>query len=270
KAGGSTRRLATALESAWLAIPVGTFQNLTDSLPARLAAVRAAKESLSGSREAETCSPQSEGGGKGGLAGVAVASVGAGGGVLVVLVLAFWLGKKIRERKRTWSEGTPIQELPGSLSLDRLGPDAEGDTAGENLAPTSKSEEDRPPLKPGESPSPSESGRDETDESIGLKVTLTTTSSRWHRDAITQHWEALLERMDAVKVEDHMISKKKLRLRDQERLNAATSPRRRRSALLRFVHDGDPDVFRAFAEGLVRANQAFLVGMLSSFTAAAS
>ncbi|GBM46676.1 hypothetical protein AVEN_261055-1 [Araneus ventricosus] len=32
-----------ALESAWLNIPVNTFRNLIDSLPARLAAVRSAK-----------------------------------------------------------------------------------------------------------------------------------------------------------------------------------------------------------------------------------
>ncbi|GBN92122.1 hypothetical protein AVEN_80942-1 [Araneus ventricosus] len=36
-------QLATALESAWLNIPVNTFRNLIDSLPARLAAVRFAK-----------------------------------------------------------------------------------------------------------------------------------------------------------------------------------------------------------------------------------
>ncbi|GBM95158.1 hypothetical protein AVEN_128545-1 [Araneus ventricosus] len=36
-------QLATALESAWLNIPVNTFRNLIDSLPARLAAVRNAK-----------------------------------------------------------------------------------------------------------------------------------------------------------------------------------------------------------------------------------
>ncbi|GBL90185.1 hypothetical protein AVEN_130310-1 [Araneus ventricosus] len=36
-------QLATALESAWLNIPVNTFRNLIDSLPARLAAVRSAK-----------------------------------------------------------------------------------------------------------------------------------------------------------------------------------------------------------------------------------
>ncbi|GFX98130.1 hypothetical protein TNCV_4907771 [Trichonephila clavipes] len=37
-------QLATALESAWLNIPENTFRNLSDSLPARLAAVRSAKE----------------------------------------------------------------------------------------------------------------------------------------------------------------------------------------------------------------------------------
>ncbi|GIY40910.1 c4b-binding protein [Caerostris darwini] len=36
-------QLAPALESAWLNIPVNTFRNLIDSLPARLAAVRSAK-----------------------------------------------------------------------------------------------------------------------------------------------------------------------------------------------------------------------------------
>ncbi|GBM44993.1 hypothetical protein AVEN_225741-1 [Araneus ventricosus] len=36
-------QLATALESAWLNISVNTFRNITDSLPARLAAVRSAK-----------------------------------------------------------------------------------------------------------------------------------------------------------------------------------------------------------------------------------
>ncbi|GBN57732.1 hypothetical protein AVEN_130996-1, partial [Araneus ventricosus] len=36
-------QLATALESAWLNIPVNTFRNLIDSLPARLAAVRSVK-----------------------------------------------------------------------------------------------------------------------------------------------------------------------------------------------------------------------------------
>ncbi|GBN27246.1 hypothetical protein AVEN_234878-1 [Araneus ventricosus] len=36
-------QLATALESAWLNVPVNTFRNLIDSLPARLAAVRSAK-----------------------------------------------------------------------------------------------------------------------------------------------------------------------------------------------------------------------------------
>ncbi|GBN66177.1 hypothetical protein AVEN_177704-1 [Araneus ventricosus] len=41
-------RLATALESAWLNIPVNTFRNLIDSLPARLAAVRSAKGGYSG------------------------------------------------------------------------------------------------------------------------------------------------------------------------------------------------------------------------------
>ncbi|GBM97306.1 hypothetical protein AVEN_27072-1 [Araneus ventricosus] len=42
-------QLATALESAWLNIPVNTFRNLIDSLPARLAAVRSAKGGYSGS-----------------------------------------------------------------------------------------------------------------------------------------------------------------------------------------------------------------------------
>ncbi|GFV47104.1 transposable element Tcb1 transposase [Trichonephila clavipes] len=36
-------QLATALESAWLNIPENTFRDLSDSLPARLAAVRSAK-----------------------------------------------------------------------------------------------------------------------------------------------------------------------------------------------------------------------------------
>ncbi|GFW22828.1 transposable element Tcb1 transposase [Trichonephila clavipes] len=39
-------QLATALESAWLNIPENTFRDLSDSLPARLAAVRSAKETL--------------------------------------------------------------------------------------------------------------------------------------------------------------------------------------------------------------------------------
>ncbi|GBM61731.1 hypothetical protein AVEN_256030-1, partial [Araneus ventricosus] len=39
----SLAQLTTALESAWLNIPVNTFRNLIDSLPARLAAVRSAK-----------------------------------------------------------------------------------------------------------------------------------------------------------------------------------------------------------------------------------
>ncbi|GFW32878.1 transposable element Tcb1 transposase [Trichonephila clavipes] len=37
-------QLATALESAWLNIPENTFRDQSDSLPARLAAVRSAKE----------------------------------------------------------------------------------------------------------------------------------------------------------------------------------------------------------------------------------
>ncbi|GBN76232.1 hypothetical protein AVEN_264024-1 [Araneus ventricosus] len=41
-------QLATSLESAWLNIPVNTFRNLIDSLPARLAAVRSAKGGSSG------------------------------------------------------------------------------------------------------------------------------------------------------------------------------------------------------------------------------
>ncbi|GBN00451.1 hypothetical protein AVEN_85519-1 [Araneus ventricosus] len=41
-------QLATALESAWLNIPVNTFRNLIDSLPARLAAVRSAEGGYSG------------------------------------------------------------------------------------------------------------------------------------------------------------------------------------------------------------------------------
>lgn len=41
-------QLATALESAWLNIPVNTFRNLIDSLPARLVAVRSVKGSYSG------------------------------------------------------------------------------------------------------------------------------------------------------------------------------------------------------------------------------
>ncbi|GBN88868.1 hypothetical protein AVEN_150974-1 [Araneus ventricosus] len=41
-------QLATALESAWLNIPVNTFRNLIDSLPARLAEVRSAKGGYSG------------------------------------------------------------------------------------------------------------------------------------------------------------------------------------------------------------------------------
>ncbi|GFX52241.1 hypothetical protein TNCV_4800981 [Trichonephila clavipes] len=41
-------QLATALESAWLNIPVNTFRNLIDSLPARLAAVRSSKDFLDG------------------------------------------------------------------------------------------------------------------------------------------------------------------------------------------------------------------------------
>ncbi|GBN15750.1 hypothetical protein AVEN_139065-1 [Araneus ventricosus] len=41
-------KLATALESTWLIIPVNTFRNLIDFLPARLAAVRSAKGGYSG------------------------------------------------------------------------------------------------------------------------------------------------------------------------------------------------------------------------------
>ncbi|GBN55917.1 hypothetical protein AVEN_35452-1 [Araneus ventricosus] len=41
-------QLTTVLESAWLNIPVNTFRNLIDSLPARLAAVRSAKGGYSG------------------------------------------------------------------------------------------------------------------------------------------------------------------------------------------------------------------------------
>ncbi|GBN52542.1 hypothetical protein AVEN_185532-1 [Araneus ventricosus] len=41
-------QLATALESAWLNIPVNTFRNLIGSLPARLAAVLSAKGGYSG------------------------------------------------------------------------------------------------------------------------------------------------------------------------------------------------------------------------------
>ncbi|GFV06459.1 uncharacterized protein TNCV_2947821 [Trichonephila clavipes] len=41
-------QLATALESAWLNIPENTFRDLSDSLPARLAAVRSAKGGYSG------------------------------------------------------------------------------------------------------------------------------------------------------------------------------------------------------------------------------
>ncbi|GFX49932.1 hypothetical protein TNCV_1031821 [Trichonephila clavipes] len=36
-------QLSTALESAWLNIPENTFRDLSDSLPARLAAVHSAK-----------------------------------------------------------------------------------------------------------------------------------------------------------------------------------------------------------------------------------
>ncbi|GBO06883.1 hypothetical protein AVEN_174953-1 [Araneus ventricosus] len=41
-------QLVTALESVWLNIPVNTFRNLIDSLPARLAAVRSAIGGYSG------------------------------------------------------------------------------------------------------------------------------------------------------------------------------------------------------------------------------
>ncbi|GBN94740.1 hypothetical protein AVEN_160914-1 [Araneus ventricosus] len=41
-------QLAMALESAWLNIPVNTFRNLIDSLPAHLAVVRSAKGGYSG------------------------------------------------------------------------------------------------------------------------------------------------------------------------------------------------------------------------------
>ncbi|GFU46110.1 transposable element Tcb1 transposase [Trichonephila clavipes] len=41
-------QLATAVESAWLNIPENTFRDLSDSLPARLAAVRSAKGGYSG------------------------------------------------------------------------------------------------------------------------------------------------------------------------------------------------------------------------------
>ncbi|GFU56770.1 transposable element Tcb1 transposase [Trichonephila clavipes] len=41
-------QLATALESAWLNIPENPFRDLSDSLPARLAAVRSAKGGYSG------------------------------------------------------------------------------------------------------------------------------------------------------------------------------------------------------------------------------
>ncbi|GBL83845.1 hypothetical protein AVEN_139613-1 [Araneus ventricosus] len=41
-------QMATALESAWLNIPVNTIRNLIDSLPVRLAAVRSAKGGYSG------------------------------------------------------------------------------------------------------------------------------------------------------------------------------------------------------------------------------
>ncbi|GFW29417.1 transposable element Tcb1 transposase [Trichonephila clavipes] len=41
-------QLATALESAWLNIPENTFRDLSDSIPARLAAVHSAKGGYSG------------------------------------------------------------------------------------------------------------------------------------------------------------------------------------------------------------------------------
>ncbi|GBO39930.1 hypothetical protein AVEN_198750-1 [Araneus ventricosus] len=47
-------QLVTALESVWLNIPVNTFRNLIDSLPARLAVVRSAKGGYSGFRQVVT------------------------------------------------------------------------------------------------------------------------------------------------------------------------------------------------------------------------
>ncbi|GFW26870.1 hypothetical protein TNCV_1377131 [Trichonephila clavipes] len=52
-------QLATALESAWLNIPENSFRDLSDSLPARLAAVHSAKEKSIGSRTHQAWSPKS-------------------------------------------------------------------------------------------------------------------------------------------------------------------------------------------------------------------
>ncbi|KFM75893.1 Transposable element Tcb1 transposase, partial [Stegodyphus mimosarum] len=48
-------QLATALESAWLNIPENTFRDLCDSLPARLAAVRSAKATISHDDDSYEC-----------------------------------------------------------------------------------------------------------------------------------------------------------------------------------------------------------------------
>ena len=100
------------------------------------------------------------------------------------------------------------------------------------------------------------------EESLTFTEERTTTVSWTYQDAISRHWEELLEHLDAKRVEDHLISKNKLRLSEREEHNLETIPRRRRSALLHYVHSRDLDVFEEFCHGLVAADQSYLAEML--------
>ncbi|CAG0903388.1 unnamed protein product [Darwinula stevensoni] len=104
-------------------------------------------------------------------------------------------------------------------------------------------------------PSKSE-GEAEDVNSVSLTV------SRTHQFAIKSNWEELIESMDVERVENHMITKDKLPLHKREELNMEKVKKKRRSVLLHYVHGTDEDVFLAFQDGLVAADQAHLAKKL--------
>ncbi|CAG0879955.1 unnamed protein product [Darwinula stevensoni] len=76
-----------------------------------------------------------------------------------------------------------------------------------------------------------------------------------HRDAITRNWSLLLDNMDAVAVENHLIDNRMLPLSKREELSSVTHGRRRREMLLEYVAARDARVFECFLEALDAAHQ---------------
>ncbi|CAG0903959.1 unnamed protein product [Darwinula stevensoni] len=229
-------------------------------------------EPWSGDRESDTCSRQSNEVGKEGTPWVTIASVGTVGGVLTVLATVFlvvWLirfKKESREREQTQSKEASLKNPPGE--------DEESMTV---TVTTSWSHQDaikssKSCLLPNEAKEESNIGTQEKATSSQAaakpspsKQTIPNMVSCFpHQNAITSNWKDLIADMDVESVENYMIIKNKLPLDKREELKMEKVARRRRSLLLHYVHDRDEDVFLAFRDGLVDADQTHLAEKLKA------